>query len=50
MKSQYKQKRSQKESYVINGIKSLAQENLFILKRLITQESEYSAGKLIKKI
>ena len=49
MKSQYKQKRSQKESYVINGIKSLAQENLFILKRLITQESEYSAGKLIKK-
>ena len=49
MKPQYKIKRSQKESFIINGIKSLAQENLFILKRLITQESEYSAEKFIKK-
>ena len=49
MKPQYKIKRNQKESFIINGIKSLAQENLFILKRLITQESEYSAEKFMKK-
>jgi len=49
MKPQYKIKRSQKDSQIINGIRSLAQENLFILKRLITQESEYSAEKLMKK-
>ena len=35
--------------YVQNGIKTLAQENLFILKRLITQESEYSAENFMKK-
>jgi len=49
MKPQYKIKRSQKDSLIINGIRSLAQENLFILKRLITQESEYSAEKFMKK-
>ena len=49
MKPQYKIKRSQKDSQIINGIRSLAQENLFILKRLITQESEYSAEKFMKK-
>ena len=49
MKPQYKIKRSLKDSQIINGIKSLAQENLFILKRLITQESEYSAEKFMKK-
>ena len=49
MKPQYKIKRSQKDSQIMNGIRSLAQENLFILKRLITQESEYSAEKLMKK-
>ena len=48
MKPQYKIKRSQKDSQIINGIRSLAQENLFILKRLITQESEYSAEKFMK--
>ena len=49
MKPQYKIKRSTKDSLIINGIRSLAQENLFILKRLITQESEYSAEKFMKK-
>ena len=49
MRPQYRIKRSQKDSLIINGIKSLAQENLFILKRLITQESEYSAEKFMKK-
>ena len=49
MKPQYTIKRSQKDSQIINGIRSLAQENLFILKRLITQESEYSAEKFMKK-
>ena len=49
MKPQYKIKRSQKDSQIINGIRSLAQENLFILKRLITQESEYSTEKFMKK-
>jgi len=49
MKPQYKLKRNIKDSLIINGIKSLAQENLFILKRLITQESEYSAEKMMKK-
>ena len=49
MKPQFKLKKNQKESFIINGIKSLAQENLFILKRLITQESEYSAEKFMKK-
>ena len=49
MKPQYKVKRSTKDSLIINGIRSLAQENLFILKRLITQESEYSAEKFMKK-
>ena len=49
MKPQFKIKRNPKESFIINGIKSLAQENLFILKRLITQESEYSAEKFMKK-
>ena len=33
MKPQFKIKRNPKESFIINGIKSLAQENLFILKR-----------------
>ena len=49
MKPQYKIKKSQKDALIINGIKSLAQENLFILKRLITQESEYSAEKFMRK-
>ena len=49
MKPQYKIKKNVKETFIINGIKSLAQENLFILKRLITQESEYSAEKFMKK-
>jgi hypothetical protein len=49
MRPQYKIKRSQKDALIINGIKSLAQENLFILKRLITQESEYSAEKFMLK-
>ena len=49
IKPRYKTKRTPKDSYIINGIKSLAQENLFILKRLLTQESDYSAEKMKKK-
>ena len=34
MKPQYKIKKNVKETFIINGIKSLAQENLFILKNI----------------
>ena len=49
IKPQFKINRNPKDSYIINGIKSLAQENLFILKRLLTQESDYSAEKMKQK-
>ena len=45
MKPQYKIKKSQKDALIINGIKSLAQENLFILKKILNKNSEYSAKK-----
>jgi hypothetical protein len=44
-KPAFRFKRNQREIYVKNGIKVLAQENLFMLKKLITQESEYKADK-----
>ena len=41
-------KKSQREVYVKNEIKTLAQENLFILKKLLNKNSEYSALKFEK--
>ena len=49
IKPRFKMKKNQKDSFIINNIKSLAQENLFILKRLLTQESDYSAEKMRQK-
>ena len=49
IKPKFKTKKSQKDNVIINGIKTLAQENLFILKRLLTQESDYSAEKMRQK-
>ena len=44
-KPAFRFKRNQREMYVKNGIKVLAQENLFMLKKLISLESEYKADK-----
>ena len=41
-------KKSQREAYIKNGIKILAQENLFMLQKLINQQSEYKRDKLEK--
>ena len=38
----FKFKKNTREDYVKNEIKSLAQENLFILKKLLSKNSEYS--------
>ena len=48
-KPAFKFKRNQREPYIKNGIKVLAQENLFMLKKLITQESEYKHDKFEQK-
>ena len=42
-------KKNQREEYVKNEIKSLAQENLFILKKLLSKNSDYSASKFEKQ-
>ena len=42
-------KRNQREEYVKNEIKSLAQANLFILKKLLNKSSEYSVSKYEKE-
>lgn len=39
-------KRNKNDSQIKNEIRTLAQENLFMLKKLITQESEYKHDKL----
>jgi len=41
----FKFRKNNRESLVKNGIKALAQENLFILKKLISQESVYKRDK-----
>ena len=41
IKPAFKFKKNQREAYIKNGIKTLAQENLFMLKKLISQESDY---------
>lgn len=41
-------KRNKNNSQIKNEIRTLAQENLFMLKKLITQESEYKHDKLEK--
>jgi hypothetical protein len=41
-------KRNKNDSQIKNEIRTLAQENLFMLKKLITQESEYKHDKLEK--
>ena len=48
-KPAFKFKKNQREIYVKNEIKTLAQENLFILKKLLNKNSEYSASKFEKQ-
>ena len=45
LKPIFKFKKRNREEYVKNEIKSLAQENLFILKKILNKNSEYSAKK-----
>ena len=45
LKSAFKFKKNQREMFVKNEIKILAQENLFILYKLLNKNSEYSASK-----
>ena len=45
LKPIFKLKKRNREEYVKNEIKSLAQENLFILKKILNKNSEYSAKK-----
>ena len=45
----FKFKKNQREVYVKNGIKTLAQENLFILKKLLNKNSDYNVIKLEKQ-
>lgn len=45
LKPVFKFKKRNREEYVKNEIKSLAQENLFILKKILNKNSEYSAKK-----
>ena len=45
LKPAFKFKKRNREELVKNEIKSLAQENLFILKKILTKNSEYSAKK-----
>ena len=45
LKPLFKLKKKNREEYVKNEIKSLAQENLFILKKILNKNSEYSAKK-----
>ena len=39
-------KKNQREAYIKNEIKTLAQDNLFMFKKLLSQESEYKHDKL----
>ena len=45
----FKFKKNQREVFVKNEIKTLAQENLFILSKLLSKNSEYSASKFEKQ-
>ena len=45
LKPVFKFKKRNREEQVKNEIKSLAQENLFILKKILNKNSEYSAKK-----
>jgi len=49
LKPVFKFKKNTREDYVKNEIKSLAQENLFILKKLLSKNSEYSTHKMEKQ-
>ena len=48
MKPVFRFKTNQRDSFVKNQVKKIAQENLFILKRLLSKESEYSSLRLEK--
>ena len=48
MKPVFRFKKNQRDSFVKNEVKKLAQENLFMLKRLLSKESEYSSLRLEK--
>jgi len=48
MKPVFRLNKSPRDSYVKNEVKKLAQENLFMLKRLLSKESEYSSLRLEK--
>ena len=45
LKPVFRFKKRNREELVKNEIKSLAQENLFILKKILNKNSEYSAKK-----
>jgi len=49
LKPVFRFKKNQREDFVKNGIKTLAQENLFILKKLLSKNSDYSTQKLEKQ-
>jgi len=49
LKPVFRFKKNQREVYVKNGIKTLAQENLFILKKLLSKDSEYNFQKMEKE-
>ena len=49
IKSPFILRKNPREAYVKNEIKTLAQDNLFMLKKLITLESEYKHDKFEKK-
>ena len=49
LKPVFRFKKNQREEFVKNGIKTLAQENLFILKKLLSKNSEYNTQKLVKQ-
>ena len=48
MKPVFRFTKNQRDSFVKNRVKKVAQENLFILKRLLSKESEYSSLRLEK--
>lgn len=49
MKPVFRFKKNQRDVFVKNEVKKVAQENLFILKRLLSKESEYSSIRFEKE-
>ena len=49
LKPVFRFKKNQREIFVKNGIRTLAQENLFILKKLLSKNSEYNFNRMEKE-